>query len=255
MAHRSLKLLVSSSIGILACSIAFGQQPPPILQLADQTFSETFNRLGIHTGIKGAPSAPGDKMRVLAGLHLGRAEGKFDVTSVRVALKPDIADTAYCVRIATADSRYQAFNNYKKTSERNAVPLVQTQSRYGKDLGGYDAANVPIRIVGAAPCSNEAIGKLVPAIPPGAKDQSKLFAYLNIVGDRPSMQLVADQGAPVLSDCRHFGDAEAVLYSDICEVPLDKLGARRPVALRVSFTDDDTGSRVDLSFPLLWARP
>lgn len=255
MTRRSLIFLAVASAGGLAGGVAHGQQPAPLLQLADQSFTETFNRLGISTGVKGAPGAPGDKMRVLAGLHLGKANGRFDVTSIRVALKPDIADTAYCVRIATSDSRYQAFNNYRKSAERNAVPLVQTQSRYGKDLTAYDAAKVPVRVVGAAPCSNETSGKLVPAIPPGAKDQSALVAYLNIVGDRPSVKLVADEGAPVAGVCRHVGDAEAILYSDVCEVPLGVLGARRPTALHVSFTDDDTGSRVELAFPILWARP
>jgi hypothetical protein len=96
-----LAIFLPAAVAALGIDCAGAQQDPPILQLAAGPFVEDFAESGAASGAKGIPTAAGDRMRVLVGLHLGEAKGPFEIRHVGVLLKPDEEVQRYCVRIAT----------------------------------------------------------------------------------------------------------------------------------------------------------
>src|SRR5262245_57959821 len=104
---------------------ARAQSAPPVLDLAPGGFSETLFEPGINRR-----DTILDPLRMLVGLHRGRAAGPFRIDEIG-ALLP-LADTPddYCVRIASADSRYSALNRYQKTKARSPAMRVEAKSSY-----------------------------------------------------------------------------------------------------------------------------
>ena len=223
-------------------------QPAPALKLAAPSFTESYVPAG-RRSIKDI-----DASRAIVGLHLGRAQGPFQIGDIRVALKGNPAKD-FCVRIASGDARYRSLNPYRREGA-DPDPRLETSSRYSNELSTrYQSANVPVQIMATPECSESASGALVPAIPPGAQDRDTLVVFVNSVGSRASAELVGPDGKTIATGrCMLPTQDSTLLYSEVCEVPLGKAAAARRTKLRLGMIGSDA-KRISLAFDVALPTP
>jgi len=232
-------------LAALATSVR-AQSSQPVLDLAPGGFSETL----LEPGIKGRDVLV-DPLRMLVGWHRGSAAGPFRIDQVRALLPLAGTPGDYCVRIASADSRYSALNRYQKTTARAPAMGVEAKSRYASELAQqFSAADVIIRIVSGSTCPGTGDAFIVAAVPPGATDTQKLLAYLNVRGSHAQISLVRADKTLAVGQCER-PDKAAILYSDICSVTVSDLNGATPEALRVTYVNN-LGRVANTDFRLIW---
>jgi len=225
---------------------ARAQSSQPVLDLAPGGFSETL----LEPGIKGRDTLL-DPLRILVGLHRGAAAGPFRIDQVRALLPLAGTPGDYCVRIASADSRYSALNRYQKTTARAPGMAVEAKSRHASELAQqFSAADMVIRIVSGSTCPGTSDAFIVAAVPPGATDTQKLLAYLNVRGSHAQISLIAAGKTLAVGQCERPEKA-AMLYSDVCSATVSDLNGATPEALRVTYVNN-LGRVANTDFRLIW---
>jgi hypothetical protein len=238
-------IVVGLMLAALATS-APAQSAPPLLDLAPGGFSETL----LGPGIKGRDTIM-DPLRMLVGLHRGWAAGPFRIDEVG-ALLP-LADTPddYCVRVASADSRYFALNRYQKTTARSPAMRVEAKSRYAGELAQqFSASDMIIRIGSGSTCPGRSDAFIVAAVPPGATDTRELRAYLNVRGSRAEVLLIQAEKVLAVGHCER-PEKTALLYSDVCVATVSDLNGATPKILRVTYVNN-AGRIANADFRLIW---
>jgi hypothetical protein len=223
-------------------------QPAPALKLAAPSFTESYVPAG-RRSVKDI-----DANRAIVGLHLGRAQGPFQMGEIRAALKGNPAKE-FCVRIASGDARYRSLNPYRREGA-DPDPRLETISRYGNELSTrYQSGNMPVQIMATAECTEGASGALIPAIPPGAQDRDTLVVFVNSVGSRASAELVGPDGKTVATGrCMLPTQDATLLYSEVCEVPLGKAAGTKRAKLRLGMIGSDA-KRIALTFDVALPTP
>lgn len=219
----------------------------PVLALVEPaSFYESFSGSGSRrpTAQQGSYKA-----RALVALHLGRGEGRFVADQVQVSPKAAPQVSSYCVRFASGDARYLAYNPYRAVKQ-GQFGSVEVKSRFVAELAArYAASDMLIQVVVTPTCREDPDGPLVPAIPPGALTRDVLVAYVNAPGSRASVRLVLADKTSLEGTCRPATNAGAILYSEVCETPIG-----RPLAgatsLELSIIDG-SARRSTFSYPVL----
>jgi hypothetical protein len=174
--------------------------------------------------------------RLVVGVHLGRASGRFKVDDLAAAVPTQAPARTYCVKLTTRDARYWSLNGYLHPTTNTVLWRLETRSKFAADLAQrYEAQDIAIRIYAAADCYDDADGPLIAAIPPGAVDQNVLVLYLNAVGNRTAVRLLDREGKSIASaSCVVASRDNLVSYTEICELPL--AGVNRAQAAKLQFT-------------------
>jgi hypothetical protein len=225
---------------------ARAQSSQPVLDLVPGGFSETL----LEPGIKGRDTLA-DPLRMLVGLHRGAAAGPFRIDQVGAVLPFAGTPGDYCVRIASADSRYSALNRYQKSTARSPAMRVEAKSRYASELAQqFSAADMIIRIVSGSTCPGTSDAFIVAAVPPGVTDTQKLLAYLNVRGSHAQISLIRADKTLAVGRCERPEKA-ATLYSDVSSATLSDLDGATPEALRVTYVNN-LGRVANTDFHLIW---
>jgi hypothetical protein len=225
---------------------AGAQSSPPVLDLAPGEFSENL----LEPGIKGRETML-DPMRMLVGLHRGRAAGPFRIEEVGALLPlPETPDN-YCIRITSADARYASLNRYQKTTAKSPTTRVEVKSKYANELAKqYSSSDMIIRISSGSTCPGAKDAFIVAAVPPGVADTQELLTYLNVRGSHAQISLTKAEKVLAAGRCEH-PEKPALVYSDVCVTPLSDLNGAIPEGLRVTYIND--AGRVSHSdFRLIW---
>ena len=238
----------------VAFSTAIAEERPRLLQLVEP-YSESF----MMSGMRAVPPPSADPTRVLVGLHLGKANGAFQIDQIGILLSPKAAAKNFCVRVSSGDTRYDSVNLYRRATNKNTAPLVETKSAHAAELAKqYKSSEIPIRIVELAKCSTELYGAntdgpVFPAIPPGVKDAKVLVAFLNVIGSRAAVRLLDGDKVVAEGACQP-ADESVTLFSDVCDLPVTNLGKAHPDKLQVIFVDQ-SAQRVEIPYRIEWAEP
>jgi hypothetical protein len=230
-------LAVAALVGVCVRALAASLQ---VLPLASPTaYNESYAPAG-ESGTLTRSLKRGSN-RLVVGLHLGHASGRFRLEELMALVPPQSAGKNFCVKLTTRDARYWSLNLYRRGDAKNALWRLETHSKYAAELSQrYSAEDVAIRVFAAADCQGEGEGPLVAAVPPGADTQDVLVLYLNAAGSRAAVKLLDKDTKPIATaTCALAPRDSAIAYSEICEIPLAGLDKARVARLQISLIGSD----------------
>jgi hypothetical protein len=247
MRHATCSIVVGLQLAALA-TLSCAQSAPPVLELAPGGFSEIL----LEPGVKGRDAVE-DPLRMLVGLHLGRAAGRFRIDEVGALLPLVDTPDDYCVRIASADRRYSALNHYEKSTAGSPAMRVEANSRYANELAEqFLASDMVVRIASGSSCPGASDSLIVAAVPPGATETRELLAYLNVRGSQAQISLLHAENVLAVGSCER-PDRTALLYSDVCVVTAPAPNGAAPDVLRVTYVNN-AGRISTTDFHMIWRR-
>jgi len=209
----TFKLLSAVQIGLLC--IASAQANDQILPLAEP-FYEAF---------ADAPSPEASRNIVgasIVGLRLDGPAHPFDPQAIRILFgdglpKPDLL----CARFLSRDGRYFARGQYKVVGVSGPAPLLDFNTRYRQQLGGYLTTDLATFAVAGKSCDDPKGSQLFVVDNGGPTEARQLVVQIRAGEERMHAQLGRDNvavGPAIL--CGRPASGPTVGYTVECSLPM-----------------------------------
>ncbi|MEL6622668.1 MAG: hypothetical protein AAFQ11_07320 [Pseudomonadota bacterium] len=228
-------MALGAATSLLISSTAAAPQTNSPIPVVHPTFPDAFREVYDQTPNTNASDA-------LVGLRLGRSDSTFDPTRVLIALPPDTS-TPFCVRVVTADGRFNSENpfNPPMLPNRGGTVRLSSVTRDFSDLlrtySGEDAA-VRAYVTSDGDCRSSPAGQLPQIADLGSDTLEVLLSIGNQVAEA---ELLSGGEIVAARDCGLPDTSMRFAFDTLCELPVGSVKGRT-LNLRVTVRDGFLGS-------------